>query len=66
MAGTRNRTGRERRLGANPFHRGVGNEQSLNRLLVKANPDSLHEKVVAALDSGAYVGIPEIELLTLD
>ena len=39
---------------------------SLNHLLVKANPDALHEKVVAALDSGAYVGIPEIELLTLD
>ena len=40
--------------------------RSLNRLLVKANPEALHEKVVAALDSGAYVGIPEIELLTLD
>ncbi len=37
-----------------------------NRMLVKANPDALHEKVVAALDSGAYVGIPEIELLTLE
>ncbi|MCA9118842.1 MAG: biopolymer transporter ExbD [Planctomycetaceae bacterium] len=37
-----------------------------SRMLVKANPDALHEKVIAALDSGAYVGIPEIELLTLE
>ncbi|MBC8356801.1 MAG: biopolymer transporter ExbD [Planctomycetes bacterium] len=43
----------------------TGNK-SLNRMLVKANPDALHEKVVAALDSGAYAGIPEIELLTLE
>lgn len=41
-------------------------KKSLNRMLVKANPDALHEKVVAALDSGAYVGIPEIALLTLE
>ena len=41
-------------------------KKSLNRMLVKANPDALHEKVVAALDSGAYVGIPQIELMTLD
>ena len=43
----------------------AGNK-SLNRMLVKANPESLHEKVVAAIDSGAYVGIPEIALLTLE
>jgi biopolymer transport protein ExbD len=41
-------------------------KKSLNRMLVKANPDALHEKVVAALDGGAYVGIPQIELMTLD
>lgn len=39
-------------------------EKPLNRMLVKANPEALHEKVVTALDSGAYVGIPEIELLS--
>ncbi|HRX80963.1 MAG: biopolymer transporter ExbD [Planctomycetaceae bacterium] len=45
--------------------RAVG-EKPINHMLVKANPEALHEKVVAALDSGAYVGIAEIELLTLD
>lgn len=38
----------------------------LNSMLVKANPEALHEKVVAALDSGAYVGISEIKLQTLE
>ena len=44
----------------------AGGKKSLNRMLVKADPDALHEKVIAALDSGAYVGIPEIGLLTLE
>ncbi|MDA1050869.1 MAG: biopolymer transporter ExbD [Planctomycetota bacterium] len=43
-----------------------GSNKALNRMLVKANPDALYEKVVAALDSGAYVGISDIALLTLD
>jgi biopolymer transport protein ExbD len=49
-----------RRSRSNAHH-----NKPVNHLLVKASPESLHEKVVAALDSGAYVGIPEIELLTL-
>jgi biopolymer transport protein ExbD len=32
------------------------------RLLVKANGDALHEKVVAALDAGSEVGMEEIQL----
>ncbi len=32
------------------------------RLLVKANGDALHEKVVAALDAGSQVGMEEIQL----
>lgn len=46
--------------------RQIRDQKSLNRMLVKANPEALYEKVVAAVDSGAYVGISEIELLTLD
>ncbi len=42
------------------------NENRLKRMLVKANGEARHEKVVAALDSGAYVGMTEIKLLTLD
>lgn len=38
---------------------------SANRLLVKAHEDSLHEKVVAALDSGAAVGMHEVLLATM-
>ena len=36
------------------------------QLLVKAHADSLHEKVVAALDSGAVVGMEEVLLATID
>ncbi len=42
------------------------NDKPLNRMLVKASGEALHEKVVAALDSGAYVGIPDIALLTIE
>ena len=36
------------------------------RLLVKAHSESLHEKVVAALDLAAVVGMQEVQLATLD
>lgn len=36
------------------------------RLVVKAHSESLHEKVVAALDSGAVAGMQEILLATVD
>ena len=36
------------------------------RLLVKAHSESLHEKVVAALDVGAVVGMQEVQLTTID
>jgi biopolymer transport protein ExbD len=36
------------------------------RLFVKAHGNSLHEKVVAALDSGAVVGMEEVLLATID
>lgn len=36
-----------------------------NRVLVKAHEDSLHEKVVAALDSASIAGMQEVLLLTV-
>jgi biopolymer transport protein ExbD len=36
------------------------------KLLVKAHGDSLHEKVVAALDAGTEVGMEEIQLMTVE
>lgn len=36
------------------------------KLLVKAHPDSLHEKVVAALDAGAEVGMEQVQLMTVE
>lgn len=36
------------------------------RLLVKAHVDSIHEKVVAALDAGTEVGMEQIQLATVE
>jgi biopolymer transport protein ExbD len=35
-------------------------------LLVKAHGDSLHEKVVAALDAGTEVGMEQVQLTTIE
>jgi len=37
-----------------------------NKLLVVAHGDALHDRVVAALDAGTDVGIPEIQLVTVE
>lgn len=37
-----------------------------NRLIVKAHGDSMHEKVVAALDAGTSVGMEQIQLQTVE
>lgn len=37
-----------------------------SKLLVVAHGDALHERVVAALDAGTEVGIPEIQLVTVE
>jgi hypothetical protein len=34
--------------------------------LVKAHPDSLHEKVVSALDAGTEVGMEQVQLMTVE
>jgi len=36
------------------------------KLLVKAHGDSLHEKVVAALDAGTEVGMEQVQLMTIE
>jgi len=36
------------------------------RLLVKAHTDSLHEKVVSALDAGTEVGMEQVQLMTVE
>lgn len=36
------------------------------RLIVRANGDCLHERVVTALDAGTEVGIEDIQLVTVD
>jgi biopolymer transport protein ExbD len=36
------------------------------KLLVKAHGDSLHEKVVAALDAGTEVGMEQVQLMTVE
>jgi len=36
------------------------------KLLVKAHGDSLHEKVVAALDAGTEVGMEQVQLTTIE
>lgn len=36
------------------------------KLLVKAHTDSLHEKVVAALDAGTEVGMEQVQLMTVE
>jgi biopolymer transport protein ExbD len=35
-----------------------------SKLLVMASPDSIHEKVIAALDAGSEVGMEEVQLST--
>ena len=37
-----------------------------NKMVVMANGEALHEKVVAALDAGAAVGIDEVQLMTVE
>ena len=37
-----------------------------SRMLVKADPDSLHEKVVAALDAGTRAGMEEVQLAMIE
>lgn len=37
-----------------------------SKLLVKAHGDSLHEKVVSALDAGTEVGIEQVQLMTVE
>ncbi len=37
-----------------------------SRLLVKAHTDSLHEKVVSALDAGTEVGMEQVQLMTVE
>ena len=36
------------------------------KLLVRAHGDSLHEKVVAALDAGTEVGMEQVQLMTVE
>lgn len=36
------------------------------KLLVKAHPESRHEKVVSALDAGTEVGMEEVQLMTME
>jgi biopolymer transport protein ExbD len=36
------------------------------KLLVKAHGDSLHEKVIAALDAGTEVGMEQVQLMTVE
>ncbi|MCH5376078.1 MAG: hypothetical protein JJ992_19075, partial [Planctomycetes bacterium] len=36
------------------------------KLLVKANGEALHEKVVAALDAGTEVGMEQVQLMTIE
>jgi biopolymer transport protein ExbD len=36
------------------------------KLLVKAHGDSMHEKVVAALDAGTEVGMEQVQLMTIE
>ena len=36
------------------------------RLIVKANGECLHERVILALDAGAQVGLVDIQLVTVD
>jgi biopolymer transport protein ExbD len=45
---------------------GDGRHPPPNRLLVAAHGDALHDRVVAALDAGADVGIAEIQLVTVE
>lgn len=44
---------------------GVGG-MAPTKLLVKAHGDSLHEKVVAALDAGTEVGMEQVQLMTIE
>jgi len=44
---------------------GVGG-MAPTKLLVKAHGDSLHEKVVAALDAGTEVGMEQVQLMTVE
>ena len=37
-----------------------------NKMVVMANGEAFHEKVVAALDAGAAVGIDEVQLMTVE
>lgn len=37
-----------------------------NKMVVMANGEALHEKVVTALDAGAAVGINEVQLMTVE
>ena len=45
-----------------------GNSKGIvpNKMVVMANGEALHEKVVAALDAGAAVGIEEVQLMTVE
>ena len=45
-----------------------GNSKGIvpNKMVVMANGEALHEKVVAALDAGAAVGIDEVQLMTVE
>lgn len=45
---------------------GDGRHPPPNKLLVVAHGDALHDRVVAALDAAADVGIPEIQLVTVE
>lgn len=45
---------------------GDGRHPPPNKLLVVAHGDALHDRVVAALDAGAEVGLPEIQLVTVE
>jgi biopolymer transport protein ExbD len=43
-----------------------GGHNPPTKLLVKAHTDSLHEKVVSALDAGTEVGMEQVQLMTVE
>ena len=48
------------------LRRASGAGSGVTKLLVKAHIDAFHAKVVTALDSGALVGVNEVQLMTIE
>ena len=46
--------------------RGTGSAAGATRMLVMANGEANHEKVVTALDAGAAVGMEDVKLVTVE